>query len=138
MAWETLAEAKLHRGKRTGWIYALLDPSTGIARYVGKTIDPLRREEDHCTLGSQPGNPKLENWKSELVSAGLAPEMVIIGMVSASNEYLFHAMIDDAEKAAIRQMNRSQRLEGKPLLFNIATVIPQRKIKKSLPKIHSM
>lgn len=60
---------------RPYFIYELIDPRTKAIRYVGITVDPKERYQQHYNA-NQPNETK-NDWISELVELGLAPTMNI-------------------------------------------------------------
>jgi murein DD-endopeptidase MepM/ murein hydrolase activator NlpD len=59
-------------------VYLLIDPTTGMARYVGKTNSPQRRIVEHLTHPfEQPDHPKSQ-WILEVYSKGQFPYMRVI------------------------------------------------------------
>lgn len=63
------------------FIYALVDPRDGRVRYVGKANDPARRMSLHVTELRRPyvaTNKAKLDWLSEVISAGLRPEVLIL------------------------------------------------------------
>lgn len=60
----------------TTFIYALLDPSTGKVRYVGKSDHPDKRLLGHCSLDGF--NPWKDRWIAQLKEAGLSPVLKVI------------------------------------------------------------
>lgn len=67
----------LHGGSIDGcvYIYALLDPETLDARYVGKTVRPVERLTNHMNERS---NCHRSHWLQSLRSRGLRPIMVLL------------------------------------------------------------
>lgn len=61
------------------FIYGLVDPNTGIIRYVGKSNSPQTRLAAHCyeAQNSKSRNHK-NNWLKQLLDAGLVPVVVIL------------------------------------------------------------
>lgn len=72
--------AKRERRRGTSYIYALVDPRTGIIRYVGKTTNPSFRLEGHLRDRRRCERVK---WLRELKHANLEPVMVILEVVHA-------------------------------------------------------
>lgn len=80
----TKADAELPPGLRVTitdfrpvFIYALVDPRTSDIRYIGKSIRPEQRLENH--INENPKRPcHRTNWLRELKSAGLRPILCII------------------------------------------------------------
>lgn len=64
-------------------IYGLKDPSTGVIRYVGKTIHPKQRLIQH--LYNKDVNQHKRNWIMSLRKRGLTPEFVILEEVDFEN-----------------------------------------------------
>jgi hypothetical protein len=64
---------------KTIYIYTLEHPLTGEIRYVGKTVNPKKRESDHCSKSVQLLNQRhLSKWILSLLNQGLKPKMTII------------------------------------------------------------
>jgi hypothetical protein len=55
-------------------IYALCNPVTGAVRYIGKTINPVKRYNKHL----HQGNPHMRNWIAKLKRMGQQPTFKII------------------------------------------------------------
>jgi hypothetical protein len=57
-------------------IYALIDPSTNVAHYVGQTAAGLGiRRTDHMR---KPGNTRKGDWVRALQAAGYEPQIVLL------------------------------------------------------------
>lgn len=66
----------------TSYIYALVDPRTGLPRYVGKTNDLMRRMRRHRnTSGSEHKSIYRNRWIAGLQSEGLDFQVWILEMV---------------------------------------------------------
>ena len=61
-------------------IYALLDPRTGLVRYIGKTRNPAKRMEGHVSPGRHSRTP-VAKWSRMLRGEGLRPEMMVLEWV---------------------------------------------------------
>jgi hypothetical protein len=59
-------------------IYALLDPETGAPRYIGQTIRPKERLQNHM---NEISNCHRSHWLQSLKRRGLKPEMVTLATV---------------------------------------------------------
>lgn len=59
-------------------VYGLIDPRTGVIRYIGATANPEGRSAYHRK--SSPKNAKTAYfvWKRELMNAGLLPEFIVL------------------------------------------------------------
>lgn len=62
------------------YVYALEDPRTGRARYIGVTADPPRRLKEHV-YNTGEHNPIKRDWVNWLKAAGLAPRMRVLSCV---------------------------------------------------------
>lgn len=58
-------------------IYGLLDPRTGLLRYIGKSTCGLRRPRMHRSVPKKEGKHKT-NWLLQLQREGLEPEIVVL------------------------------------------------------------
>lgn len=73
------AEIDRAHGLEASFIYGLKDPRTGDIRYIGKSIRPLERLENHI---NEPATKcHRSNWLKELKRLGLRPDMVLLEMV---------------------------------------------------------
>ena len=61
-----------------GAIYELIDPRSGVCRYIGKTCNLESRKRAHANWLVSQGNARYARWKHELHLAGLAPSFVVI------------------------------------------------------------
>lgn len=61
----------------TWHIYVLIDPRTSDVRYVGWSMDPLKRLDAHIHLSKKMRTYK-DHWIQQLLSAGLRPLMQIV------------------------------------------------------------
>lgn len=86
------------------FVYALCDPRGGEVRYVGVTVDPEGRYEDHLWYQ---GILAMRPWLEELFALNLYPEMRILARVPYRIRFR-------AERALLRKHSASG------LLFNIA------------------
>ena len=57
------------------YVYALTCPITKQVRYIGQSVNPSLRYEQHL---SAPGNPAMYDWLDELKASGLRPGLRII------------------------------------------------------------
>ena len=73
------------------YIYALLDPQTGVVRYIGKTIRPKERLKQHIDRSKKPRYKK-ECWIKSLINKGLYPEMIIIDECDFEDSSLIEEM----------------------------------------------
>lgn len=64
----------------THYIYALVDPRTGQAAYIGYTNNPTKRLAQHMR---QNDNPRRDKWVTELLKNGLKPAMQVLEIVSS-------------------------------------------------------
>lgn len=60
------------------FIYALLDPRTAAVRYVGKSVNPRRRLQSHCSAKAVAKQTHTACWLRSLLDVGLSPSLVII------------------------------------------------------------
>ena len=107
------------------YIYALTDPRTSDARYVGQTYDTHRRYIAHIHSGnakpmdmSYEDSPRAE-WLRSLAKEGVRPEMIILAVVPQSDA-------DEAEQRWIKRLYR----EGCKLLNKEVNWWPVKREKK--------
>lgn len=81
---------------RSHFIYALAEPGSDDYRYVGASRQPKRRLHYHCTQSNR--CPRLQSWLSGLRARGLAPRLVILREVAASEFWR------DAERDTIKSL----------------------------------
>ena len=82
-------------------IYALIDPNSFRVHYVGQSINPLTRLEQHV---ADIGPSKRAQWIRELTTTGQLPMMKILEVVTDSQA-------DECEQRWIDEMQR----QGEPL-----------------------
>lgn len=93
---------------KTTFIYALCEPGTRTVRYIGKTVSPKKRFQEHFTRSVRV-KTHLGCWLKSLKTLGKSPEMVVLREVGGDGS--------DAEKRFIRlargcQMNLINATEG--------------------------
>lgn len=67
-------------------IYALTDPRSGEARYIGWTMNMRRRLREHVHEAKKhPGSSHRTNWLVSLLRVGLQPDMVVLVDDAAGN-----------------------------------------------------
>jgi predicted GIY-YIG superfamily endonuclease len=60
------------------FIYTLTDPRNGIVMYVGCTLNPVAREQQHrCSPRTKP----VGRWMDELAAAGLEPIFTVVAAI---------------------------------------------------------
>lgn len=91
------------------FIYGLRDPQTLKIRYVGQTIEPVVRYQNHLYASQWVTNPHKVRWIQKLKRAGLVPAMVIL-------EVCPDAVFEQRE---IHWIDHYRRIHGK-LLTNLA------------------
>jgi len=67
-------------------IYSLADPRTGAVRYVGATVNPMRRLSVHCAPKAR-AHHGLKEWVASLVNSGQRPIMCILESVPVSVDW---------------------------------------------------
>jgi hypothetical protein len=67
------------------YIYALVDPTTLLVRYVGKTNSPHSRLRAHTSAKSLESPSHKNNWIKSLLAKRLMPIMVILQVVPFDN-----------------------------------------------------
>lgn len=68
------------------YIYTLEHPITGDIRYVGKTVNPNKRKNDHNSISyNRKNNTRLSAWIISLCNQGLKPKMLIIDQITDLN-----------------------------------------------------
>lgn len=64
------------------FIYALKDPTTGLIRYIGKTVNPAKRFTAHLTEARQNKEHNYRiHWLRSLLENGLHPEFEMLAQV---------------------------------------------------------
>jgi hypothetical protein len=104
---------------RTYYIYGLGDPRDGEVRYVGCTVDLLKRHRAHHSTGS--GNI-VNSWTAELRSRKMSPVLVLLDTTEAPDtpRDLEAAWIDNFIQRGhplLNQQNRKGRSINKSLLL---------------------
>jgi hypothetical protein len=69
----------------TTYIYALKDPRTGHARYVGSTTQPEARLRSHHTSANAEDRNETRRWLGELRNLGLRAEMAILETTTSAS-----------------------------------------------------
>lgn len=64
--------------RRTGIIYALIDPLTHAVRYIGQTTNSTRRKWQHSSKSNNLGQRKVNQWLKLLFAAGSYPIFIKI------------------------------------------------------------
>jgi len=82
---------------KPGCVYELIDPRTDETRYIGATVHPDKRLEQHK---KDPVNPDLGAWLDELEASGLEPELNVLKRVSRDS-------LGDEEMAVIQSKAES-------------------------------
>lgn len=100
-------------GARPYYVYILLCPDTGEARYVGSCQDPKQRKRQHSRAYANPTQP-VQKWVTELVLAGKKPAFHIVAVVygrhlEIGDTYLINACnaATSVEALLIHQIRRS-------------------------------
>jgi len=83
----------------TNYAYALLDPDTKEARYVGITRDIYARYQGHLRLTSLKTNTPKNRWIKELLAQGKKPIMKILETVHG---HIGHLRVGTAERKWLR------------------------------------
>lgn len=112
----------VHDHTRDIAIYALLDPRDGVVRYIGQSVDPDSRYDQHLDLKTE-SNVSKRAWIAELSKAGFVPQMIVLQTV----------VVDDADSVETLWIKLGQSL-GWPLL-NVA--IPDLSIADALRAVDS-
>lgn len=60
------------------YIYNLIDPISGIVRYVGKTKNPKNRYKQHLKDAEKKQNTEKQKWIKELKLKHMTPKMIIV------------------------------------------------------------
>lgn len=55
------------------FIYALVDPRDNRIRYIGKSVNVIKRYKQHLRSEYKDGSPKKTKWIKELLAQGLSP-----------------------------------------------------------------
>jgi hypothetical protein len=78
-----LAEKKARIARRV-YIYALLDPVNGEIRYVGKSIRPKERLQNHCVEKSRTWRT---NWICAVLATGQRPQLRILEILDRDDDW---------------------------------------------------
>lgn len=70
-----------YSGKKPVYIYALVDPESGLIRYIGKSERPAERLQNHMNERS---NCHRSHWLQSLKARGLRAEMLILERIDGS------------------------------------------------------
>jgi group I intron endonuclease len=70
--------------QETRYIYGLVDPESNQVRYIGKSIKPMQRLQNHMNDKSKCHRA---NWLQSLKAKGLKPELVIFEMIEGSDDW---------------------------------------------------
>jgi hypothetical protein len=94
-------------------IYALVDPETGITRYIGLTRWPEQREEQH--LKDDRSNKAKQGWIDDLASRGRQPymrrlEVVKGGLEAAEREMMWIQVMLEAGMDLVNVVTESARV----------------------------
>jgi hypothetical protein len=68
----------------SAYIYALIDPFTNQVRYIGKSIRPRERLQNHCNDRS---HCHRTHWIQSLITRGLRPIMLLLDKVPTGQEW---------------------------------------------------
>lgn len=96
----------------TTTIYGLIDPRTGLLRYIGKTSQSLTiRLKNHCTDGHRKYDHRA-NWIRSLAAAGFRPQIVEIETCAGDGcqEEIYHIAL--ARNDGVKLVNQSLGGEG--------------------------
>lgn len=66
------------------YIYALVDPRSGLVRYVGKSVRPTDRLSNHC---NEQGNSHRHRWLRQLRALELKPTLTILEEVTSGTNW---------------------------------------------------
>lgn len=80
---EFLAEKRARIARRV-YIYALVDPTTDEIRYVGKSIRPKERLQNHCAEKSRTWRT---NWIRSLAALGQRPRIRILEILDRDDDW---------------------------------------------------
>jgi hypothetical protein len=67
------------------FIYGLVDPRSSLVRYVGASVRPTQRREDHIREARGPSQTAKAQWLRELDANGLAPFMHILARTTKAD-----------------------------------------------------
>lgn len=112
MAVESLNEIDL---RPVVFVYSLCEPETGEVRYIGRTLLPEARCEQHCNRSANKG---VREWVNDLRRRGRQPVMVVIrrvdgwkeGIAAEREEIEAHRAV-----AADRLLNHSPKGQRQPI-----------------------
>ncbi len=84
LAYAQFLADKRERMKRRVYIYALIDPVTDEIRYVGKSIRPMQRLQNHC---NEKARTWRTNWIQSLIAAGRRPEVRVLEILDRDDDW---------------------------------------------------
>lgn len=76
---------------RTYYIYVLIDPRNAAIRYLGVSVQPHTRLQQHISCATserRDSQPSTGQWIRELAGTGLSPEMKIVEQFEADSNDL--------------------------------------------------
>ncbi len=104
------------QGRKATAIYALLCPTTGEVRYIGKSVNPRARLAHHIHLARKGSNNYSARWVATLLADGRYPVMQILKRVPAGEEWQSHERrcIAEAIASGARLTNVTSGGDGGP------------------------
>ena len=76
------------------YVYALIDPRTGEAGYIGLTNNPAKRLVQH---GRKNDSPRRDKWIADVLASGATPILLVLETLGSK---------DEAKKAEIVWINK--------------------------------
>ena len=78
------------------YLYAIVHPKTNEPVYIGQTVNPDRRLQEH-----KRGGQVIDQWIRDMIEKGLSPSLQVLSR---------HRKINQAERRAIIRMNKKYSL----------------------------
>lgn len=91
---------------RKSYIYLLSDPSTGQPKYIGKTINPIRRRLYYQAQPPKHQKSLISSWLREILDSNLKPIFSILCICKVENENKFEKYYISKYKKKFKLLNQ--------------------------------